>query len=210
MALRSCEPLVMMVSVRESKSHRKTVKHYEDRSHARELTFSCYRRLPLLTNDVGREMLSRAIDRALEKHDWRLTAFVFMPEHMHLLVFPNSNSATDIESVLKAIKRPYSYRIKQILIAKRSPLLKRLTVHQRPGIETFRYWQEGPGYDRNLYSPKAVGFSIDYMHENPVRRKLCPRATDWRWSSARWYASDGKAVDEAMPKLTRIPPEFWN
>ena len=133
-----------------------------------------------------------------------------MPEHVHLLVFPVSTSATDIETVLKAIKRPYSYRIKQIFVANRSPLLKRLTVRQRPGIETFRYWQEGPGYDRNLYSPKAVASSIDYMPENPARRGLCRRVTDWRWSSARWYASDGKEVDGILPNLTRIPTEFWD
>ena len=196
--------------MRASKPYRKTVKHCEERSHARELTFSCYRQMPLLTNDVWREMLARAINRALENHDWRLTAFVFMPEHVHLLIFPVSISATDVDAVLKAIKRPYSFRIKQILVANGSPLLGRLTVRQRPGIDTFRYWQEGPGYDRNLYSPKAVASSIDYMHENPVRRRLCQRATDWRWSSARWYASDGKEIDDDLPTLTRIPAEFWN
>jgi hypothetical protein len=68
--------------------HRKLVKHYEDPGHVRELTFSCYRRMPLLTNDTWREMLSRAIDRAGERHQWRLAAFVFMPEHVHLLSFP--------------------------------------------------------------------------------------------------------------------------
>lgn len=41
--------------------HRKQIKHYEHLGHVRELTFSCYRRLPLLTNDVWREMLSRAM-----------------------------------------------------------------------------------------------------------------------------------------------------
>ncbi len=101
--------------------------------------------MPLLTNDDWREILSRAIDRALEIHNWQLTAFVWMSEHVHLLVFPVSASATDIEPVLKAIKRPNSYRIKQLLIVNESPLLKRLTVRQRPEVETFRYWQEGPG-----------------------------------------------------------------
>lgn len=191
-----------------AKRHRKTVKHFEDPSHARELTFSCYRRMPLLTNDPWREMLARAVDAAMERHNWRLAAFVFMPEHVHLLVFPLQR-ASKIDALLKAIKRPYSFRVKQCLIAHASPLLQRLTIRQRPGIETFRYWQEGPGYDRNLCSPKAVGSSIDYMHENPVRRGLCERAFDWRWSSARWYLSDGKVVDEALPKLTRIPAEFW-
>ncbi len=195
--------------MRGTKSHRKTVQHFDDLAHARELTFSCFRRLPLLTNDDWREMLSRAIDAALERHNWRLSAFVYMPEHVHLLVFPVLH-ASKMESLLKALKRPYSFRIKQCLIAHGSSLLQRLTVRQRPGVITFRFWQEGPGYDRNLTTLTAVRNSIDYIHENPVRRGLCRRATDWRWSSARWYLSDGKILDEALPKLTPFPPDFWS
>ena len=26
-----------------------------------------------------------------------------------------------------------------------------------------------------------------FRHENPVRAGLVERATDWKWSSARWY-----------------------
>src|SRR5207302_3821481 len=92
--------------------HRKLVKHYEDLGHLRELTFSCYRRMPLLTNDPWREMLSRSINAAADGHDWRPTAFVFMPEHVHLLFYPLP-SASKIDCLLKAIKRPYSYRINQ-------------------------------------------------------------------------------------------------
>jgi len=29
---------------------------------------------------------------------------------------------------------------------------------------------------------------IDYIHQNPVRRGLVRQATDWPWSSARFYA----------------------
>jgi hypothetical protein len=38
---------------------------------------------------------------------------------------------------------------------------------------------------------------------------LCQNATDWKWSSARWYASDGKTVDEELPELTPVPVVFW-
>ena len=126
------------------RGHRKLVKHYDDPGHVRELTLSCYRQMPLLTDDAWREMLSRAIDAAGQRHHWRLTAFVFMPEHVHLLWFPLPG-ASKVEHLLKAIKRPYSYRIKQILVQHHSPLLDRLTIRQRPGVTTFRYWQEGPG-----------------------------------------------------------------
>ena len=113
------------------KPHRKRIKHYEDPSHCRELTFSCYRQMPLLTNDLWRTMLSRSIDSALIRHGWRLVAFVYMPEHVHLLVYPVPVHS-DVDAVLKAIKRPYSYRIKKLLEESKSQLLARLTVRQRP------------------------------------------------------------------------------
>ena len=68
------------------RGHRKRVRHYDEPGHFHELTFSCYRRMPLLTNDVWRAMLSVSIDRAVKGHSFRLIAFVFMPEHVHLLI----------------------------------------------------------------------------------------------------------------------------
>ena len=73
--------------------HRKRVRHYDEPGDCHELTFSCYRRLPLLTNDGWREMLSRSIDRAMLGHRYRLVAFVYMPEHVHLLVCPDGDAS---------------------------------------------------------------------------------------------------------------------
>ena len=37
---------------------------------------------------------------------------------------------------------------------------------------------------------------IDYLHNNPVRRGLVGEATDWPWSSARFYAGMNEAALE--------------
>ena len=68
--------------------YRKRVKHFHEPGDLHELTFSCYHRIPLLTNDTWRKLLSESIDVAGEKHRFRLLAFVYMPEHVHLLVHP--------------------------------------------------------------------------------------------------------------------------
>ena len=188
--------------------HRKRVRHYDEPGDCHELTFSCYRRLPLLTNDGWREMLSRSIDRAMLGHRYRLVAFVYMPEHVHLLVCPDGD-ASKVQRLLYAVKRPYSYRIKQLLVQADSRLLERLTVQERPGKIAFRYWQEGPGYDRNLNTIEGVRGSIDYLHLNPVRRKLVREPLQWRWSSCRYYASDGRHHDSALPTVQGMPAEFW-
>jgi len=79
--------------VKTSKPHRKRVKYYDDPGHVPESTFSCYRRMRLLTNDDGWRRLARGIDRACEKHTFHLAAFVFMPGHVRLLVWPQAPAA---------------------------------------------------------------------------------------------------------------------
>ena len=165
--------------------------------------------MPLLTNDVWRGKLSESIDRAMIGQGYRLAAFVYMPEHVHLVVYPLPE-ANGIDRFLRAIKRPYSYRIKQLLIAAKSRLLDKLTIRQRPGVETFRYWQEGPGYDRNLTEAKTVLSAIDYVHGNPVRRGLCVSAIDWRWSSARHYVAEQQPDDPLLPTVHGLPCEFFD
>jgi putative transposase len=184
-----------------STAHRKRVRHYDDPTDVRELTFSCYGRRPLLTNDTWRAMLAESVDRAMERHSYRLAAYVFMPEHVHLLCYPVAD-ASEIEALLKAIKRPFAYRLKQKLMQSKSHLLQRLTVRTRPGVTAFRFWQEGPGYDRNLTNPATAMAAIDYIHLNPVRRGLVTRADEWKWSSARFYA-ETSCVE--LPKVYQLP-----
>lgn len=193
--------------MKQPPGHRKRIRHYHDPGHIHELTFSCYHRWPLLTNDVWRGMLAESVDRAMQGHRYRLAAFVLMPEHVHLMIYPLPGAKTT-DGLLKAIKRPLSYRIKQVLIQSRSRLLERLTIRQRPGVTTFRYWQEGPGYDRNFDTPSTVLAAIDYLHHNPVRRALVQRAVDWKWSSARYYLIDPPQQYPALPTIHSLPPEW--
>ena len=79
----------------------------------------------------------------------------------------------------------------------------RLTVQNRE--RTYhRFWQAGPGQDRNIYDVAAAYQIIEYIHNNPVRRGLVARAEDWLWSSAAEWA--GKVdvilrIDRTLPAL---------
>ena len=44
--------------------------------------------------------------------------------------------------------------------------------------------------------------SIDYIHNNPVQRKLFPQAADWKWSSAGYYLLDPPR--QQLPDLPHI------
>ena len=55
-----------------------------------------------------------------------------MPEHVHLVVYPESEDSR-IDEVLKAVKQPFSKRIKRLLLDAGSRLLDELMVRERPG-----------------------------------------------------------------------------
>jgi putative transposase len=192
--------------MRATRPHRKLIKHYHEPGDLHELTFSCYKRQPLLTNDSWRRQLAHCIDSAGEELAVQLAAFVFMPEHVHLLIVPTGHEPA-IDRYLARIKQPFSKWVKQQLIEAKSPLIDRLTVQERPGKNCFRFWQEGPGYDRNLRAPAVIEAAIEYIHMNPVRRRLVKWAVDWKWSSASWYllAPPGQQLP-GLPIVHGLPP----
>jgi putative transposase len=149
-------------------------------------------------------MLARGIDSALQRYECDLLAFVFMPEHVHLLILPRQPE-TAMGSLLHALKRPVAYRIKQRLAAVDATLLNELTIRERPGKTTFRFWQEGGGYDRNITEWDALVVAADYIHANPVRRGLCRTAAEWKWSSFRFYDEPNAPPDPDLPHVHGFP-----
>jgi putative transposase len=57
------------------------------------------------------------------------------------------------------------------------------------------WWSPTPTEDRvAIYSQRVLCEKLNYIHHNPVKRGLVRNAEDWRWSSARDYASDTEGV----------------
>ncbi len=190
--------------------HRKTFRRYHQPGDIHELTFSCQDRLPLLTNDLWRNQLSRCVDDACCNLEINLAAFVYMPEHVHMLVLPRTKKP-DLGSFLACIKQPFSAFVQEHLIKCQSKLLDRLTVEERPGKPCFRFWLEGPGFDRNLYRTQAVEAALNYIHENPVARGLCMQPIDWIWSSARYYLLNPPGQQfEGLPTVHGLGPEVFD
>ena len=108
-------PASYAASMAETQPHRKRIQHFHEPGDLHELTFSCYRWLPLLTNDEWREAAGRLDRRRGRGNGMQLAAFVLMPEHVHLLVVPTSPDPT-IDLYLAKIKQPFSKSIKQRLV----------------------------------------------------------------------------------------------
>lgn len=153
--------------------------------HAHELTFTCYRRYPFLAKQRTCRWLAESLRRACDELEVHLWAYVFMPEHVHVVVWPTRPSY-DIAELRRRIKEPVGRQAMAYLEEHAPEWLPRVT--RQRGSRTERlFWQSGGGYDRNMIETRTLGQAIDYVHANPVRRGLVVKPQDWLWSSAGWY-----------------------
>jgi len=165
--------------------HQKLLKRVEEPHHARFLTFSCRHRLPLFNQDWTKDVFIEQLRLARERMGFHLVAFVVMPEHIHLILWPNLPDFP-AATVLYRLKRNVA---KEIVGRWREAGVQSLSKITDPNGKV-RFWQPGGGYDRNIVSDDEMREKIEYIHANPVRRGLVKSPTGYRWSSAKWYAGD--------------------
>jgi putative transposase len=161
------------------------MKRRETDDRARFITFSCYLRLALLGNAAIRDLLAGILADVARHEPWRIIAWVFMPEHVHLLLRPAPDQ-TSLTHGLWEFKRASARAVITRWRTLKAPILTRITnTAGRP-----QFWQRGGGYDRNIWTAEELNEKTRYIHHNPVKRGLVEREDDWAWSSARWYRGD--------------------
>jgi putative transposase len=129
-----------------------------------------------------------AVSRARAAFGFHVWAYVMMPEHVHLLIWP-AKEVYSISAILQSVKQSVSRRAVRWL-KDNNPTGLQLLATGHPD-KPYQFWQEGGGYDRNIRNGKALRDMINYIHGNPVARGLVTRPEDWPWSSARDWANLG-------------------
>ena len=74
--------------------------------------------------------------------------------------------------------------------------LQKMLDLQPSGEKSFRFWQRGGGYDRNIFSADEAHEKIQYIHANPVRAGLVESPDKWKWSSFQAWETD---IDSPIP-----------
>jgi len=96
--------------------------------------------------------------------DYKILAFVVMPNHVHILI-----QLLDDKALSKIIWNWKSYTSKAIL---------KLNPEQYSPVWMRDYW------DRYIRDENHLAASIEYIHNNPVKAGLVENITEWPWSSA--------------------------
>jgi putative transposase len=153
-------------------------RQFIDQRYVHFITFSVYRRRRLLDLDQPKRIVLGVLNHQLRALAARCVGFVIMPDHVHALLWLDDPG--DLRRFLHGWKRMSSYSIRRWY---KSDHANRYFRSLDPGK---RFWQP-KSYCLNVYSQRKLEQKLDYMHHNPVTAGLAARATDWPWSSARWY-----------------------
>ena len=146
------EELKLQASVETQSLMRKRIEVYLDQGHG-----SCYLR--------DRKVAER-VQQALLFHDrvkYRLSAWIIMPNHAHLLCTPLSGHS--LADIMHSIKSFTANEANKLL--------------NREG----RFWQK-EYFDRYIRNARQFGRTVIYIENNPVKANLCNKPEDWPFSSA--------------------------
>jgi putative transposase len=138
------------------------------------ITWSCYRRKPLLCNPARRDLLLTVLELMRVRYRFVVIGYVVMPEHVHLLI--SEPLIGNPSKMIQAVKLSVS---------------RRLAIG---GAFSGRFWQSR-FYDFNLWGQQKEVEKLKYMHRNPVVRGLVASPEHWRWSSCRSYAYREAGLD---------------
>jgi putative transposase len=148
------------------------LKRHQTSGHDHFITFSCYRRLPFLDNDLARTIFLEELEKLRTRHHLHVFGYVLMPEHVHLLL---SEPKTHLlGTTLNVLKHETSHRLK---------------------AERTQFWQRRY-YDFNVLTQPKFWEKLRYIHRNPVERGLVENPEDWPWSSYRhWLTGETAQVE---------------
>jgi REP-associated tyrosine transposase len=158
------------------------LKRYYGRGHLHFITFSCYRRLPLLKTARARDIFVEELAKVRDETKFLLVGYVLMLEHVHLLISepPQGTPST----VLQKLKRRVAHRLrKRTKCAAPGQVLLPLAECEEP-LRSF--WQ-ARFYDFNVFTHEKKTEKLNYMHANPLKRGLVKDPKDWPWSSCAFY-----------------------
>ena len=116
--------------------------------------------------------LARVMLERRKQHGFLLTAWVFLPDHWHAIVY--LSFPLTISRVLESIKVGATLRINRGR-GERGVVL------------------QGRFFDRALRTVSEYHEKVEYIHLNPVRAGLVQRPEDWKWSSVLDYTGTVQA-----------------
>jgi putative transposase len=139
--------------------------------------------------------LLESINFYRNKLKFKLIGYVVMPEHYHLLILLPEE--VTISQILMVLKGYTAKQIVEFLKIEDKKFLNRFRIFnsakKRSKNSTYRIFQPD-NYDFNIKSQDKLIEKLNYIHNNPVKRKLVKQASEYPFSSYRSYFGENDSI----------------
>ena len=147
--------------------------------------------IPIFTNEKYYDILINAIKFYQSKKSLEIIAYVFLPDHFHLIV-----KSKELVKTIRLIKM-FSAKeiIKQLNIDNKSQILSQLKQNKKDykTNSDYQVWQEG-FLPKEILNDEMLNQKIEYIHYNPVKKGLVTEPSEWKYSSAGIYEKGEQGI----------------
>ncbi len=162
------------------------------------VSFATVNWVDVFTRDIYLSILADALTYCRKNKGMELYAYVFMPNHVHLL-FRSLNN--DPSGLIRDFKGFTSRKLLDCIKdnpreSRKEYLLKQFedAGSKNSNVNKYQFWQQN-NKPIEVYSQVVVEQKVDYIHNNPVEEGFITDAVDWKYSSARNYAGDHTVLE---------------
>ena len=150
------------------------------------------RRTPIFREERYVDLLRKTLANVKEIHPFKMLAYVFLPDHFHLLIKPSGISYFD--DIMHSLKPNFTKEYKKCL-----------------GITaSMKFWQKGY-WDHIIRDEEDLQDHLDYIHYNPVHHGFVDKPEAWTYSSFRyWQARDAYPAQWGWTLPTVFKNKDWS
>jgi len=155
------------------------------------VTYSVVEWLPVFVSESTCKIVCESLTFCHREKNLRISAYVLMPTHMHMIAFDSGFDSERLVHTLADFRKFTGRRLSDYCQNHLPDCFRETLRKQATEDRERRFWQPSR-HPEAIQSEMFWQQKVDYMHDNPRRKGLVRQADHWRFSSARWYLSDGK------------------
>jgi REP element-mobilizing transposase RayT len=188
--LRQTSGITGFQPVKEFRIYRRNLPHWEQPGNFYFITFRTTQNtiLPI----EARNIVVNGI-KFYDGKDYKLYAYVIMPDHIHLVIRPLEKARYTFYSIAEIMHSIKSYSAKEII--------KLLENSGRMPVPPSIWLDES--FDRIIKDENELFEKMNYIVNNPIRKDLARNPKDYKWLYVKGWLDDKSQAGMHVPPLCR-------
>ncbi|MBN1855120.1 MAG: hypothetical protein JW829_20470 [Pirellulales bacterium] len=153
--------------------------------------------LPVFVSDNAFQIVTKSLNYCHRHQGLRTNAFVIMPTHFHAIFFHADFKAEPLLGALTAFRKFTGRQLVEYCKKHMPSCFRNAFLNAASNDRKFTFWQK-TRHPEQIETERFWEQKFDYIHMNPCRKGFVRHASDWRYSSAAYWLSDGRVESEVL------------